>query len=218
MDRNGIWRTDKQSVGLIAAEYFNNIFATSNPRNMREVLNAMDRVVTEEMNQALLRPFVGDEVRQALFQMHPSKSPSPNGMSPFVFQKYWHVVGGDVTEAVLSALNLGHVLTKMNFTHILLISKKKDPQAMTDYRPISLSNVVSRMVSKVLANKVKGILPNIISDAQSAFIPDRLIADNTAVAYKMLHRLRNKRQEKVDHMVIKLDISKAYNRVEWEFL
>ena len=89
---------------------------------------------------------------------------------------------------------------------------------MPDYRPISLSNVVSRMVSKVLANKVKGILPNIISDAQSAFIPDRLIADNTALAYKMLHRLRNKRQEKVDHMVIKLDISKAYNRVEWEFL
>ena len=89
---------------------------------------------------------------------------------------------------------------------------------MPDYRPINLSNVVSKMVSKVLANKVKGILPNIISDAQSAFIPDRLIADNTALAYKMLHRLRNKRQEKVDHMVIKLDISKAYNRVEWEFL
>ena len=139
-------------------------------------------------------------------------------MSPFFFQKYWHVVGGDVTEAVLSVLNLGHVLTKMNFTHILLILKKKDHQAMPDYRPISLSNVVSRMVSKVLANKVKGILPNIISNAQSAFVLDRLITDNTAVAYEMLHRLRNKRQWKVGHMVIKLDINKAYDQVEWEFL
>ena len=89
---------------------------------------------------------------------------------------------------------------------------------MPDYRPISLSNVVSRMVSKVLANKVKGILPNIISNAQSAFVPDKLITDNTAVAYEMLHRLRNKRQWKVGHMAIKLDISKAYDRVEWEFL
>ena len=62
MDRNRIWRTDEQSVGLIAAKYFNNIFATSNPRNMGEVLNVVDKVVTEEMNQALLRPFVGDEV------------------------------------------------------------------------------------------------------------------------------------------------------------
>ena len=89
---------------------------------------------------------------------------------------------------------------------------------MLDYRPISLSNVVSRMVSEVLANKLKGILPNIISNAQSAFVPDRLITDNTAVAYEMLHRLRNKRQWKVGHMTIKLVINKAYDRVEWEFL
>ena len=196
---------------MIAEEYFNNIFATSNPRNMEEVLNAVDKVVTEEMNQALLRPFVGDEVRQALYQMHLSKSPGPNGMSPFFFQKYWHVVGGDATEVVLSVLSSGHVLTKMNFTHVLLILKKKDPQAMPDYRPISLSNVVSRIVSKVLANRVKGILPNIISNAESVFVPDRLITDNTVVAYKMLHRLRNRRQEKVGHMAIKLDINKAYD-------
>ena len=70
---------------MIAAKYFNNIFATSNPKNMEEVLNAVDRVVMEEMNQALLRPFVGDKVRQALFQMHPSKSPGPGGMSLLFF-------------------------------------------------------------------------------------------------------------------------------------
>ena len=182
---------------------------------MGEVLNAVDRVVMKEMNQALLRPFVGDEVWQVMFQMHLLKSPSLNGISPFFFQKCWHVVGGDVTEAVLLVLNSGHVLiTKMNFTYVLLIPKKKDPQAMTDYHPINLSNVVNRMVSKVLANRVKDILPNIISNAQSAFVPDRLITDNTAVAYEMLHRLRNRRQGKVGHMEIKLDISKAYDRLE----
>ena len=88
---------------------------------------------------------------------------------------------------------------------------------MSDYRPISLSNVVSRVVSKVLANRVKCILPYIISDAQSAFVPDRLITNNTAVAYEILHRLRNRRKGR-GHMVVKLYISKAYDRVEWEFL
>ena len=96
-------------------------------------------------------------------------------------------MGGNVTEALLSILNSGHILNKMNFTHILLIPKIKDPQHMADYRHISLSNVVSRIVLKALANRVKTTLPNIIFDTQSAFVLDRLISDNTTVAYEMLH-------------------------------
>ena len=178
----------------------------------------MDAVVTEEMNQNLLQPFVGEELHKALFQMHPSKSLGLDGMSPFFFQKFWHIVKGDVIEAVLFVLNSGHFLSKMNFTHILLIPKKKEPQSMSDYHPISLSDVISRLVSKVLANKVKTILPYTISDAQSAFVLDKLITDNTSVAYEMLHMLRNRRQGKIGHMAMKLDFSKAYNCVEWEFL
>ena len=82
---------------------------------------------------------------------------------------------------------------------------------MSNYRPISLSNVVSRLVSKVLVNKVKTILPNVISDAQNAFVPNRLIFNNNYVAYEMLHRLRNRRKGKIEPMVVKLDISKAYD-------
>ena len=170
------------------------------------------------MNNALLQRYTPDEVRQALFQMHPSKSPGPDGMSPFFFQKYWNIVGSDVTEAILSVLNSGHMLRKMNYTHIVLIPKKNDPKQMSDYRPISLGNVVSRVLSKVLANRLKIILPTIISETQSAFVPNRLITDNTTVAYELLHRMRNKRKGKVGQMAVKLDISKAYDRVEWSFL
>lgn len=88
MDRERVWMTGKQNMGKIAKEYFKNIFATSNPINVDGVLDMVDGLVTEEMNQSLLRPFVGEKVWLALFQMHPSKSPGPNGMSPFFFQKY----------------------------------------------------------------------------------------------------------------------------------
>ena len=101
---------------------------------------------------------------------------------------------------------------------MLFRSKKKDPQLITEYRPINLGNVFSRIISKVLANRVKPILSMVISDSQSAFVLDRLITDNTFVAYEMIHRMRNRRRGKVRHMAIKLDVSKAYDREEWEFL
>ena len=163
---------------------------------MEPVLDSVDRVVTPNMNSTLLQPYTPNEVKQALFQMHPSKSPGPDGMSPFFFQKYWHIVGHDVTVAVLSMLTSGHFLHKMNYTYIVLIPKKNDPRCVSDYRPISLANVVSRIVSKVLENQLKLILPNVISDSQSTFVPNRLIIDNTTVAFEILHRTRNKRSGK----------------------
>ena len=92
---------------------------------MERVIESVDHVVTEEMAQSLVRPYTEEEVRTALFQMHLSKSPGPDGMSPFFFQKLWHIVGNDVTASVLSFLHSGRYLRKMNFTHIVLIPKKK---------------------------------------------------------------------------------------------
>ena len=110
----------------------------------------------------------------------------------FFFQKFWNIVGHDVIEAVLLVLNSKHMLHKMNYTHIVLIPKKNDPMQMFDYRPISLGNVISRILSKVIVNRLKHVLPNVIFDAQSAFVPDWLVIGNTTVAYELLHRMRNK--------------------------
>ena len=125
------------------------------------------------------------------------------------FQKFWHIVGHDVTTTVLSVLHSGKYLRKMNYTHIVLILKKNDPEYITEFHPISLGNVVSRIISKVLENWIKPIFPNVIFDSQSAFVSDRNITDNTIVAFEMIHHMRNRRKGKNGHMVVKLDISKA---------
>ena len=110
------------------------------------------------------------------------------------------------------------MLRKINYTHIALIPKNNSPEKITEFRPISLCNVIYKLVSKVLANRLKKILPHIISENQSAFVPGRQITDNVLVAFEVMHHLHKKNKGKVGQMAIKLDMSKAYDQVEWPFV
>jgi len=172
-------------------------------------------MVIDSMNEHLTQDFHADEVQQALKQMHPKKSPGPNGMPPLFYQHFWSLSGECVTKAVLDYLNLGITPPKFNKTHIILIPKIKNPTKITRYKPINLINVISRLASKVLANRLKRFLSDIISENQSAFLSDRLITDNVLVALEIIHYLNQKKKGKTGIMALKLDMSKAFNRVEW---
>lgn len=134
------------------------------------------------MNTELTRCFTKEEVAAALKQLHPTKSPGPDGMFGLFFQKYWSIVGTNVSNFVLNVLNSDMPISEINRTNIALVPKSKNLQRMTDFRPISLCNVVYKLISKTLANRLKAILPYIILENQSAFVANRLITDNVLVA------------------------------------
>ena len=150
--------------------------------------------------------------------MHLTKVLEPDGMFALFFQKFWNVVGLDVTKMVLNVLNSNMPLDELNKTNITLVPKIKNPTRMKDFRPISLSNVTYKLISKVLANRVKAVLPQIISENQSAFLLEQLIIDNILVALEVMHYLEHKKEGKESYMAIKLDMSKAYDKVEWSFV
>jgi hypothetical protein len=110
------------------------------------------------------------------------------------------------------------MLCKINYIHIAVIPKVKNPERITDFRPISLCNVIYKIVSKVLANKLKVVLPLVITNSQSAFVPGCLITDNVLVVFEVMHSMSQKRKGRKGQMAIKLDMSKAYDRVEWVLL
>ncbi|BFG14167.1 hypothetical protein CerSpe_004410 [Prunus speciosa] len=112
----------------------------------------------------------------------------------------------------------GGFLKQICFTHVALIPKTQSPQDMSQIRPISLCNVLYKIAAKVLTNRLKPMMDSIISPFQSAFVPGRLISDNSLVAAEVAHHLHGKRGGNLGSMAVKLDMSKAYDRVEWSFL
>ena len=218
MDENGIWHETKEGIANVAVSYFEKLYTTSYPSHILEITDTIPTKVSSEMNQSLIKDFTKEEVLAALKQMHPTKAPSPDDMSAIFFQKYWDVVGNDVTSMVLNVLNCNKSIVEINKTYITLVPKTKSPTKMTEYKPISLCNVVYKLISKVLANRLKVTLPHLITENQSVFLSERLITDNVLVAFEVMHYLEHKRDGKDCYMAVKLDMSEAYNRVKWGFI
>ena len=147
--------------------------------------------------------------------MHPKKSPTSDGVMLFLFyQHYWSLVSDCVTHSFLDFLNHDFVPPNFNETHVILIPKIKYPTKITQYQSISFSNVVLRLASKFLENRLKRLFLHVISENQSAFMSERLITNSVVVAFETMHHINQKKMGKIGEMAVKLDMNKAYNRVE----
>ena len=216
----GEWCTRTNNISNIVTDYFDELFSSSTPSSldMEIVLSSVTPKVSQQMNDHLSRPFTSEEIRKALSDMPPTNSLGPNGMPGLFFQKYWDIVGTDVTEAALLVLNSGGDIHQWNMTLITLIPKIKFPKHVKEFRPISLCNVVYKLVSRTITNRFSSILDEVIGDQQSAFIPGRLITDNVLLCFETMHWIRQHMGGNTGYVALKLDMSKAYNRVEWSFL
>ncbi|XP_074355726.1 uncharacterized protein LOC141695374 [Apium graveolens] len=216
-DTGGEWKETEEEIQGVITNYYAEVFQTlglNGKLSDRETVNQ----VTEDENANLVAEITYEEVRSAVFSMHPDKSPGQDGLNPAFFQTYWCIVGTDVVQFCQHFLSTGELPSGINQTLVCLIPKVKEPQAMTDLRPISLCNVLVRILSKVMANRLKPCLKLLISDKQSAFIEGRLLNDNALIAFEVNHYMKRLSQGTKGIAGFKIDISKAYDRLEWEFI
>jgi hypothetical protein len=208
--------TDQEGLEKLVCGFYQNLFEAQEVLDPELICCHVPRKITPGMCELLDRPFTEEEVEQTLFQMAPNKAPGADGFNAGFFQTHWQLVKTCVVSAVLDFLN-GDLPDEVNKTLLVLIPKVSNPQELSQYRAISLCNVLYKICSKTMENRLRVILDDIISEEQSAFVPGRLITDNVLIAYECCHYLRNMKG-KSGSCAIKLDMMKAYDRVEWDYL
>jgi hypothetical protein len=143
----------------------------------------------------LCRDFTQEEISDALFQVGPIKAPGPDGFPARFFQRNWEIVREDVTRGVQSFFRIGKMPPGINDMAIMLIPKVDKLELLKDFHLTSLCNVIYKVVSKCMVNRLRPLLDDIIAPTQSAFIPGHMITDNAFIAFECLHAIRSGTQE-----------------------
>jgi hypothetical protein len=213
----GDWVEDEETLKQMANDFYQNLFT-----NNADVVQWQQTVLTypslsEAEVQQIRCDIEDEEIRKAVFSMNPWKAPGPDGFPAGFYQKSWNIVGRSVCDFVKKVWYNPLLLREVNFTDICLIPKVEHPENIQQFRPISLCNTIYKIVSKVLTNRIKQTISRVVSPHQTGFIPGRSIHENIVVAQEMAHSMR-KMTGRVGYFAIKVDLSKAYDRLNWDFI
>jgi hypothetical protein len=195
-DDNGQWIDDVTQLQNLSTDFYKKLFSDDQISRPWTNIGIKYPVLDPEMLSKLAEPVSIEEVRRAVFNMHPWKAPGPNGFPAGFYQRSWDIVGNAVHRFVVSVWQNPSLIADVNQTDICLIPKVTSPENIKQFRPISLCNTSYKIVSKVIVERLKECISSLISPFQTGFVPGRNIHENIIVAKEMAHTMHRMKGKK----------------------
>ncbi|XP_048492374.1 uncharacterized protein LOC125493253 [Beta vulgaris subsp. vulgaris] len=215
---DGEWKETGEEIDEAFLEFYKKLLGTEKSaiKHVSSSVIQEGNVVTENQQESLCAPFTGEDVKAAFFDIEDNKAPGPDGYTSCFFKKAWPCIGEDIINAVLNFFQTGKLLKQLNTITLCLIPKVEQPIDVSQFRPIACCNVMYKAISKMLCSRLKVVLPSLVDQVQSAFVANRVIMHNIFICQDMLKNY--KRKSAPARCTLKVDLKKAYDSLNWEFI
>ena len=211
---DGSWVENPNMIKAEVMQHFQSRF--SEPHLLRPNLDGISfNVLTPNQRDMMVEPFKEEEISSAVWACGNDKSPGPDGFNFIFIKHFWNELKPKFLR-FLAEFHVNAAFPKgLNSSFIALIPKLKDPQHISDFRPISLIGCVYKIIAKVLSNRLSKVLNHLVDERQSAFVKGRQLLHGVLIANEVVEEAR--RLKKLC-LVFKVDFEKAYDFVSWQFL
>ena len=205
------------AVSALLQDYYSRFLGTPSHGSQPDPqVVAMGPCLSLEQQQTLRNPFSDQEIRVALFSIPGIKSLGPDGFNSSFYKEGWSEHGPLVLAAIRQFFKHGHLPRYFGHTKLVLLPKNPSPENARDFRPISCCSVIYKTLTKLLASRLKVVLPTLIHANQGAFVPGRELLHNVLISQDLVRGYARKGLS--PRCILKLDIHKAFDSVSWSFL